>query len=257
MFVLNFLTYLKSHLCRHMDIDAEDIFGNALLDYHNGNPKGELITHSTLGGTDTLPLPYLFRSYAEMPEIEQKALQSAYGKILDVGCGAGSHSVWLQQHDKTVTAMDISAGAITVCKSRGIHEVVQEAFLTFEGETFDTILLLMNGIGLARSLKALPKFLEHAKKLLRAGGQILLDSSDVIYLYETDDDGGVWIPGDVDYYGEAQFQMEYDGKITPPFDWLYIDFNRLKEQAEIVGLDCELVMLGDHYDYLAKLHSVK
>ncbi|MEO1485747.1 MAG: class I SAM-dependent methyltransferase [Bacteroidota bacterium] len=253
MFVLNFLTHLKSHLCRHMEIDSEDIFGNALLDYHNGNPKGELITHSTLGGTDTLPLPYLFRSYTEMPQIEQKALQSAYGKILDVGCGAGSHSIWLQHNDKTVTAMDISAGAIAVCKSRGIYQVIQEAFLTFEGETFDTILLLMNGIGLARSLKALPSFLEHAKKLLRVGGQILLDSSDVIYLYETDDDGGVWVPGDVDYYGEAQFQMEYNGQMTPPFGWLYIDFNRLKEQAEIVGLDCELVMLGDHYDYLAKL----
>ena len=106
-------------------------------------------------------------------------------------------------------------------------------------------------------MKALPKFLEHAKKLLHTGGQILLDSSDVIYLYETDDDGGVWVPGDVAYYGEAQFQMEYDGKITPPFNWLYIDFNTLKEQAKTAGLDCEIVMLGDHYDYLAKLRPIK
>ena len=140
MIVLNFLTLLKSHLCSIW--------------------KFTLRTFS--GGTDTMPLPYLFRSYSEMPEIEQKALQIAYGRILDVGCGAGGHSLWLQQHDKTVTAMDISAGAVAVCKSRGIEKVVQEAFLTFNRETFDTFLLLMNGIGLARSMKALPKFLEHA-----------------------------------------------------------------------------------------------
>ncbi|MEM6895347.1 MAG: class I SAM-dependent methyltransferase [Bacteroidota bacterium] len=240
-----------------MKIDAEDIFGNALRDYQTGHPKGELITHSNLGGEDILPLSYLFRGYKEMPEIEQKALKLASGHILDVGCGAGSHSLWLQQQGKTVTALDVSKGAMEVCKLRGITKMVQCNFLSFDDGKFDTILFLMNGIGLAGSLKALPAFLEHAKMLLRPGGQIILDSSDVIYLFETDEDGGIWVPGDVDYYGEDQFQMEYHTKKTSIFDWLYIDFNTLKEQAKTVGLDCELVMLGDHYDYLAKLRSIK
>ena len=230
-----------------------DVLGMALMDYYQEKSNGSITTYSSLGEVDTLPLPYLFRDFLQMPKLEQLALESCKGKILDIGCGAGSHSLWLQQKGKNVTALDASAGAITVCKNRGVQKTVQSPILDFGEEKFDTLLLLMNGIGLAGSLQKLPHFLNHLKSLLTVGGQILLDSSDIIYMFDEDEDGGRWVPGNVDYYGEVQFQMEYDGQKGMNFDWLYIDFKTLGAIAKKCGLSVELLANGEHYDYLAKL----
>lgn len=234
-----------------------DVFGNALLDYLQGNYSEDITTHSSLGDTDHMPLPYIFRDFKTMPAIEQKALQLAEGKVLDVGCGAGSHSLWLQEQGKNVVALDISAGAITTCTKRGITAAVCMDILEYNQATFDTIILLMNGIGLAGTLKDLPKYLSHLKTLLKPNGQLLLDSSDIIYMFDTDEDGGYWVPGDGDYYGEMEFVMEYKGLKSIPFPWLYVDFNTLQRTALYCGLTAELIVEGEHYDYLAKLTAVK
>ena len=70
-----------------------DIFGNALLDYQNGHYTEDIITFSSLDEKDVIPLPYLFRDFDTMPLLEQKALELCNGEILDIGCGAGSHSL--------------------------------------------------------------------------------------------------------------------------------------------------------------------
>jgi hypothetical protein len=116
--------------------------------------------------------------------------------------------------------------------------------------------MLMNGIGIVGELKKLGKFLAHLKTLLRPGGQILLDSSDIIYMFETDDDGGYWIPDSPSYYGEVTFEMEYKKERTDPFKWLYIDYNTLQRAAVHANLECELIQEGEHYDYLAKLSLI-
>ncbi|WP_419213931.1 class I SAM-dependent methyltransferase [Maribacter sp. X9] len=231
----------------------QDILGNALLDFHNGNYTEDIITYSSLDEEDTLPLPYMFRSFAEMPVIEQKALESCKGKILDIGCGAGSHGLYLQQKGMTITGLDASQGAIKVCQERGLKNTVLDTIMGFEGETFDTLLLLMNGIGLAGSLKGLEVFFTKLKSLLNGGGQILLDSSDIIFMFETDDDGGYWIPDYITYYGEVTFTMEYKNSKSEPFPWLYVDFNTLQRAANYNNLNCDLIFEGNHYDYLARL----
>jgi len=78
----------------------KDLFGKAMLDYQTNNEPEDLITETSISEADEMSVAYLFRSYAEMPKIEQKALQLAKGRILDVGCGAGSHSLSLQ-NEKT------------------------------------------------------------------------------------------------------------------------------------------------------------
>ncbi|MCL6265024.1 class I SAM-dependent methyltransferase [Flagellimonas myxillae] len=231
----------------------EDIFGKALLDYQAGKYSEDIKTYSSLDEEDCIPLPYLFRDYKTMPYLEQKALELCKGKVLDIGSGAGNHSIHLQNKGFDVTALDASPGAIEVCKIRGVDCTVQSTILDYTGAQFDTLLLLMNGIGLAGKLQSLGSFLKHLSALLRPNGQILLDSSDIIYMFEQDDDGGYWIPDNGVYYGEVTFTMEYKGAKGRPFPWLYLDFNTLQNACLANNLQCELVSEGNHYDYLAKL----
>ncbi|PKH67236.1 SAM-dependent methyltransferase [Flavobacterium sp. ALD4] len=232
----------------------KDLFGKAILDYQTNNSPEDLITETTISEEDEMSVAYLFRSYNEMPNMEQKALQLAKGKILDVGCGAGSHSLYLQNElNLEVTAIDISSNAIQACSLRGIKDARVQDVMTLENETYDTILLLMNGAGMCGKLKNIPNFLVKLKSLLNPGGQILLDSSDIIYMFDDDEDGGKWIPSDNEYYGEVVFNIAYKGEKEKPFNWMYIDYNTLQNAAFANGLKSELVLEGEHYDYLAKL----
>ncbi|MFI2741153.1 class I SAM-dependent methyltransferase [Zhouia sp. PK063] len=231
----------------------KDIFGTALIDYLENRYTEDMYTESTISEEDIFPLPYLFRSYKEMPKLEQKALQLAKGKVLDVGCGAGSHALYLQQKGLDVTGIDISKGAITVAQQRGVKKTIETDLLQYKDATFDTILLLMNGSGIFEELKKISIYLQHLRSLLNPGGQVLIDSSDIIYMFDEDEDGGKWIPTDVDYYGEVAFTLTYKKETTPPFKWLYIDYNTLQNAAIANGFTSELIAEGAHYDFLAKL----
>ena len=232
----------------------KDLFGKAILDYQTNNAPEDLITETTISEEDEMSVAYLFRSYDEMPQLEQQALQLAKGKILDVGCGAGSHSLSLQnERNLDVTSIDISANAIQACTLRGLKNAKVQDVMTLENEKYDTILLLMNGAGMCGKLKNIPNFLLKLKSLLNPGGQILLDSSDIIYMFDDDEDGGKWIPSQNEYYGEIVFNISYKGEKEKPFDWMFIDYNTLQNAAIDNGFQCELILEGDHYDYLAKL----
>jgi len=178
-------------------------------------------------------------------------LNLSIGKILDIGCGAGSHSIYLQEKGFDVTALDISKGAIDVCKLRGIKKAIQKDFWHIENRKYDTIILLMNGIGLSGSLANLSQFLNHLKSLLNPNGLILVDSSDIIYMFE--DENGFFEFSEDNYYGEVQFTMTYKKETTPKFNWLYLDFDKLNLFTQQAGLKCQKLLEGPHYDYLAKL----
>jgi len=229
----------------------KDLFGLALLDFQRGKFTEDIITSTNISDDDSLPIIYLFRAFKEMPKLEQKALKLAKGKILDVGCGAGSHSLYFKEKGFQVKSIDVSKGAIEVCKLRGLKCVEVKNILD-ETETFDTILLLMNGTGIFQELSQVSKYLTHLKSLLNPNGQILIDSSDIKYMYE-DEDGGFWIDAHANYYGELDYYVSYKGKKEVPMKWLYLDFDTLKLACETIGLSCELILEGDHFDYLAKL----
>ena len=229
----------------------KDIFGKALLDYQSGNYSVDLITSTNISDEDVLPLPYLFRGFSEMPKLEQKALQLAEGRVLDVGCGSGSHALWLQDKGQNVKAIDNSEGAIIVAKQRGVLNVELKPLLE-ETESFDTILLLMNGTGIFQELSEVASYLKHLKSLLNPDGQILIDSSDISYMYE-DDDGGMWLDLNQSYPGELDYFLSYKGEKEVTMKWLYLDFETLKTACLTVGLKCEKVMDGEHFDYLARI----
>ncbi|MCM4168568.1 Ubiquinone biosynthesis O-methyltransferase, mitochondrial [Arenibacter antarcticus] len=231
----------------------KDILGKAVLDYQNGNYFEDIKTFSSLEEEDVIPVPYLFRVYKTMPDLEKKALKLCKGNIMDIGCGAGSHSLYLQKKGFNVTALDNSPGAVETCKQRGIDQVILADILDVKNQKYDTLLMLMNGIGIVGKLNEIDAFFTHLKSLLKPKGQILLDSSDIIYMFDEDEDGGYWIPDGQEYYGEVSFIMEYKGQKSEPLPWLYIDYNTLQRAAIANNLTCELVYEGEHYDYLAKL----
>jgi SAM-dependent methyltransferase len=232
----------------------KDLFGKAILDYQTNNSPQNLITETSISEEDEMSVAYLFRSFSEMPKLEKTALKMAAGKILDVGCGAGSHSLYLQEERKLdVTSIDISEKAIEACQLRGLKDARVQDVMALENEKFDTILLLMNGAGMCGRLQNIPQFLLKLKSLLNENGQVLLDSSDIIYMFDEDEDGGKWIPSEHEYYGEVVFNIAYKGEKEVPFDWMYIDYNTLQNASFANGLQCELVLEGEHYDYLARL----
>ena len=230
----------------------KDLMGRAIWDYfYQENPE-DLQTETSISELDDLPVSYLFRNYKEMNALEQKALDLSFGKVLDVGAGAGSHSLYLQnKRNLEVTALDISPKSIEICKARGVKNAVCEDFLKFSNDKFDTILLLMNGTGIFQSLKNVDQYLQKLKNLISENGQILLDSTDILYMYDQDDDGGVLVPA-TGYYGELDYYIHYKGESELPMKWLYLDFNTLKNAAIANGFKIQKIKQLDD-SYLAKL----
>jgi ubiquinone/menaquinone biosynthesis C-methylase UbiE len=230
----------------------KDLMGCAIWDYFKNENPEDLQTETSISELDELPVVYLFRDFEEMNKIEQKALKLAQGKVLDIGAGAGSHSLYLQnERNLDVTALDISPKAIEVCQLRGIQKAVAQNMLEFSGETFDTILLLMNGTGIFQSLNVIDVYLQKLHSLLNKNGQILIDSTDILYMFDTDEDGGVLIPAN-GYYGELDYIVHYKGESEDPIKWLYLDFNTLQNAAENNGFKIEMI-LQDEDSYLARL----
>lgn len=234
-----------------------DILGMALLDYQSGNYSEDIITYSSLGQDAILPLPYFFRELPQMPRLEQIALEKCTGEILDIGCGAGSHALFLQKEGFRVFGLDSSAGAIATCAARGLKKTIHRDINELHGRKFDTLLLLMNGIGIVGRLRHLDGFLMHLGSLLEPGGQILVDSSDIIYMFDIDSDGRYLLPDSKNYYGEVEFRLEYKGIKGQGFHWLYLDEKTLEAAAKRTSLALEIVMYGEHYDYLARLTALK
>ena len=229
----------------------QDPMGQAIADYHATGRAARLRVFSPMFDEDEIPVATLFRRFDKMPAIEQEALKVADGAILDVGAGAGCHSLALQAMEKRVTAIDISPLAVETMQQRGVKDVREQDFFTLDGR-FDTILMLMNGIGIVGTLSRLPAFFMQVDHLLAPGGQVLCDSSDLCYLYE-DEDGIIDLTGVEGYYGELSYQLQYKAVKGEPFPWLFIDPETLREQAAAQGFHCDILARGEHYDYLARL----
>lgn len=232
-----------------------DPMGRAIADYHKDGKAARLRVFSPMFDEDEIPVKTLFRPLEEMPAIEQEALRLAHGNILDVGGGSGCHSLALQQMGKQVTAIDISPLAVETMKSRGVLDAREQDFFTHEGK-YDTILMLMNGIGIVGTLERLPAFFMQVDQLLAPGGEVLCDSSDICYVFE-DEDGIIDLTGIEGYYGELTYQMQYKTVKGAPFPWLFIDPETLIEHARANGFNAEVVARGEHYDYLARITRVK
>lgn len=230
-----------------------DPMGAAIRDYQSKGKASRLRVLSSMFDEDEMPVAHLFRTFNQMPRLEQKALSMAKGRVLDIGAGAGCHALALQERGLEVKAIDISPLSCEVMSERGVKDA--ECVNLFDPQLqgkYDTLLLLMNGTGIAGKLNRLPMLLNRLKELLAEGGQILIDSSDLKYIYENED-GSMDIDLNAPYYGEVDYQMQYKNIKGEPFDWLYTDHMLLASISKQCGQNCEIVEEGDNYDFLARL----
>ena len=229
-----------------------DPIGQAISDFHKNGTAPDILINTNYTEGETLPPAYFFRTFDEMPKIEKTAIKNCQGKILDVGAAAGSHALELQKQGFDVTALEKSELAAAVMKKRGVEKVVCADVFHFNETGFDTIFLLMNGTGIAGTLSRLTEMLMHLKGLLNEDGQILIDSSDIHYLFE-EEDGSFWIDlANDNYYGEMDYELVYKNHSTQ-FKWLFTDFETLVKTAGEAGLSCQLLEEGEQNDFLAKL----
>lgn len=228
-----------------------DPFGQACLNYLKGS-RGEVIEVESLEcETHEMPVDYLFRTYEEMPKLEQKAMGLCKGRILDVGAGAGAHAYYLQEKGLDVTCLDISDGAIQCLKERGLKAIQQSVFEYESDKKFDTILLLMNGTGIAKSFDEFKSLIIHLKSLLTQEGKILIESTDLIYLFE--DDPHFLDMANSTYYGLIHYRMHYNGFLSEWFPWLYLDEEKISVLVKQCNLSSKIIYLGNQMNFLVEI----
>lgn len=223
-----------------------DIHGKALLDFHQTGKAEMLWVHNSYDEKEDMPVGIFFRGEQDMPEIELTALAMCKGKVLDVGAGVGSHALLLEQKGFDVTAIDTSSLAVQIMQERGVKNAKTQALATIT-DRYDTLLFMMNGIGLTGTIAGLKKFLITAKTLLNPNGQLLFDSSDISYVYSN-------LPMPLNhYFGEVSFCYEYKKQKGKWFNWLYVDPTTLQHLSKQQGWNCEILIKDDQYQYLAQL----
>ena len=155
-----------------------DPFGMALMAYFEGDENAEVISRREDGIESPMAIRDFFRSPGEIPflaRIEITALEACRGHVLDIGAGAGVHSLLLQQCGLPVTAIDISPQAVTIMRQRGVNDVHCTDIFEYHGGPYDTMLMMCHGIGLVETIAGLDRFLAYAQSLLAEDGQLLFE----------------------------------------------------------------------------------
>lgn len=229
-----------------------DPIGRAIADYFETGiaPDIQIRTNYTEG--ETMHPSVFFRSEEELPDVEAAALRLCRGKVLDVGAAAGRHALALQNRGFEVIALERSEISAKVMQERGVKNVVCKDVYHFDEKGFDTIIVLMNGAGIGETLDGLKDLLLHLKTLLNPNGQILMDSSDIRYLFE-EEDGSMWIDiANSTYLGEMEYELTYKNDFTR-FKWLFVGYDTFSDIAREAGFISTMITEGEHYDYLASL----
>ena len=223
-----------------------DLHGRAIFDYYNGELKTPLFIHNSYGEPEEMPVEVFFREESDFTALENCALNACSGKVLDIGAAAGALTLALQQRGTEVTALDNSDHCVKTMHLQGVKNCIRSDIWQYR-ETYDTLLVLMNGVGLAGTLANVPMLLEKLVSLLKPGGQILMDSSDIRYLY----DEGVKMLDH--YYGEISYRYAYAKELGNWFDWVYVDPTLMTSIIEDCKLQMKILHAEDTDQYLMQI----
>jgi SAM-dependent methyltransferase len=227
--------------------------GLALIDYHIGQRAAFITVRSSVEPDREVPVDAFYREALRFSRLEKTALKNCRGKVLDIGAGSGAHCLWLQKKGLDVTALDISPDAAEVMRLRGLKKAFAADFRDFKtGERFDTLLLMMNGIGVCQNLPGLEAFLKKCKTMLAAGGQIIFDSTDIAYVpVDNRALAGLHLPAP-EYHGTVWYQLIYKGQLSEPYEWIFIDKETMRTVAAKQGFRMEILAEAGE-QYLARL----
>jgi SAM-dependent methyltransferase len=229
-------------------------YEKALMDFFYGETENSIAFIREDGFTTEVPVKFFFRDKASFSPIEINALSMCKGRILDVGAGAGTHSLYLQKNSHDVYAMEMLPTLCDLLKMRGVRQVVESDVYQYTSNAFDTIIMLGHGLGMAQDLAGLNRLMKKLKVILKGTGSILCDSLDV---------GITDVPENLDYQkrieeqgryrGEVQFKFRYGDVEGPYLKWLHVDYSTLEAYALKNNMICDLILEGHGGDYLARL----
>jgi SAM-dependent methyltransferase len=237
-----------------MDLKAWAPHAEALRAYHRGKTDAIIVVYDDFE-RDEVPVSYFFRGPEQFSPYEHQALELCRGRVLDVGAGSGCHSLELQRWGLDVTAIEVVPELVAILRERGVRQALTATWMDVDVGTFDTVLMMMNGLGLAETLAGLRRFFRQARRLLSEGGQILADSTDVRVRMDPEAArSGTLKRPDGRYIGELHFQLEFGGRKGAPFPQLYVDPDTLLRYARQGGWSCEIVRGPDESGhYLSRL----
>jgi len=227
--------------------------GAALLDYHHGDRRAEIVVASDLWEDESTPVETFYRpSGLDLPPLEREALAHCRGRVLDLGAGAGRHALELQAAGCSVVAVDPLVEAIEIMRERGVDDARRGDLHCVAGERFDTVLMLMNGLGVVGDLHGLGLLLEALPGFLESGGRLVCDSADLaVVLGEESPELLAELSGRDRYLGEVEFSLRYGSMVGRPYPWIFVDPDVLEIMAGAAGLGTTIISGGDRGSYLA------
>jgi SAM-dependent methyltransferase len=239
--------------------DAQDAFGHEIYDYFRGKGGYEIIERDD-GFFSLSPGPRLyFWDYEEWPASEKEAMKHVQGRVLDIGCGAGRHSLYLQAQGFDVVGIDNSPLAIEVCKARGLRDarILPITQITHKVGIFDTILMLGNNFALIGNKERARWLLKRFHKMTSQTGRIVAQTRDP---YQTD------VPEHLAYHahnsakgslsGEARIRVRYKSYVTPWIDFLMMSQEEMRAILEGTNWAVRNFMDGPQGVYVAILEKV-
>lgn len=237
--------------------DKQDAYGRILYDYLNGEQNVEIVERED-GYIDTSrmgPLTY-FAEYHVWNNHQQLAIEYVTGRVLDIGCGAGRHALYLQEKGHEVLATDNSPLAIQVCKQRGIKnvKVVPITQLNTKLGTFNTIIMLGHNFGLFANYKRAKWLLKRFAGMTTEDAKIIAETMDP---YRTEN------PTHLAYHqynrergrmsGQLRIRIRYKRYATPWFDYLFVSKSELEDILAGTGWTVERYIDSDKPTYVAIL----
>jgi SAM-dependent methyltransferase len=242
-----------------MLLDHQDAYGHAVHDFLKEGTGYEIVERDD-GFFDVSSGPsFYFTEYDEWPAHEREAMSYVRGRVLDIGCGAGRHSLYLQRRGHDVLGIDISPLAIEVCRQRGLREarVMSITQASSRLGVFDTILMLGNNFGLFGSFKRARWLLARFRGMTSREGRIIAESNDP---YGTD------VPEHLAYHefnrerrrmpGQVRIRVRYRRYVTPWFDYLMVSQEEMQKILKGTGWQVNRFIESSGSTYIAVIDKI-
>jgi cyclopropane fatty-acyl-phospholipid synthase-like methyltransferase len=180
------------------------------------------------------------------------------GRVLDIGCGAGRHSLYLQQQGFDVLGVDMSPLAIEVCQRRGLKQAQVRSITQVSPKLglFDTILMLGNNFGLMGSFRRARGLLKRFHTMTSQQARLIVESNDI---YQTTD------PDHLAYQefnrqrsrlpGQIRMRVRYKKYVMPWFDYLMVSQEEMKAILAGTGWEVKQFIDSEKAAYMAILEK--